>query len=162
MSESKVGKQGGDGGDKATEFTPITSQDDLNRVVGERVARERAKFSDYDELKAAADRLAEIEEANKSEDQKRADAVAAAEARASEAEAKALRREVALEHSLTADDAVLLDAITDETAMRSLAERLAKPATDKPSNSAPNVGTGTPPAVDERMAFANRLVGRTN
>ncbi|UJQ87144.1 scaffolding protein [Arthrobacter phage BaileyBlu] len=36
------------------EFSPIESQDELNRIVSARVARERAKFADYDDLKAAA------------------------------------------------------------------------------------------------------------
>lgn len=46
------------------------TQDELNAIVGERVAKERAKLSDYEELKAKASRLDEIEEANKTELQK--------------------------------------------------------------------------------------------
>ena len=37
------------------------SQDDVNRIVQERLQRERDKFSDYDELKAAAERAQELE-----------------------------------------------------------------------------------------------------
>jgi len=55
---------------KQSEFTPITTQDDLDRVVGERLARERAKFADYGDLKAKAQRFDEIEEKNKTELQK--------------------------------------------------------------------------------------------
>ncbi|WNN93655.1 scaffolding protein [Arthrobacter phage CallinAllBarbz] len=36
------------------EFSPIESQDELNRIVSARVARERAKYADYDDLKATA------------------------------------------------------------------------------------------------------------
>lgn len=36
-------------------FTPITSQDDLERIIGNRLARERAKYSDYSELKKQAE-----------------------------------------------------------------------------------------------------------
>lgn len=35
------------------EFSPIESQDELNRIVSARVARERAKYADYDDLKAS-------------------------------------------------------------------------------------------------------------
>ena len=69
----------------------------------------------------AATRLAQIEDASKTEAQRAAEAQAAAEERAAEAEARALRRDVALEHSLTKDDAALLDGITDEDVMRALA-----------------------------------------
>ena len=82
------------------------------------------------EYKPAADKLAEIEEANKSEAQKAAERIAAAEQAAAAAEARALRREIALEHRLGKDDAALLDGMTDEDAMRRLAERLAKAATE--------------------------------
>lgn len=35
-------------------FDPITSQEDLDKIVGARLAREREKYADYDDLKAAA------------------------------------------------------------------------------------------------------------
>lgn len=37
------------------------SQDDVNRIVQERLQREREKYSDYDELKSAAERAQELE-----------------------------------------------------------------------------------------------------
>lgn len=77
------------------------------------------------ENKGAAERLAEIEEANKTAEQKAAERLAAAEKAASEAEAKVLRRDVALEHKLDPADAALLDNITDEAVLRALAARLA-------------------------------------
>lgn len=46
------------------------SQADVDNVVSERLKRERAKYSDYEELKAKAAKLDEIEEANKTELQK--------------------------------------------------------------------------------------------
>lgn len=133
-------------------FKPITSQDELNRIIGERV--KRAKPADYDDLKAKAARLDEIEQANKSEAEKAAERLAKAERTAKEAEARALRREVALEHKLSKDDAALLDSITDEDAMRRLAERLALGAEDraKKSNYVPREGANTTnkAASDER------------
>ena len=37
------------------------SQDDVNRIVQERLQREREKYSDYDDLKTAAERAQELE-----------------------------------------------------------------------------------------------------
>lgn len=48
----------GDGGDQ---FTPITSQADLDRVVQSRIARERSRFADYDQLKDKASKWDEHE-----------------------------------------------------------------------------------------------------
>lgn len=46
------------------------SQDEVNAIVGKRLAEEKAKFSDYEDLKAKAAKYDEAEEANKSELQK--------------------------------------------------------------------------------------------
>lgn len=45
-----------------TDFTPIESQEALDRIIGERLAREREKYSDYDDLKALAQNTATAEE----------------------------------------------------------------------------------------------------
>lgn len=109
----------------------------------------------------AAKRLAEIEQANKTEAEKVAERLAKAERAAAEAEARALRREVALEHKLSKDDAALLDSITDEDAMRALAVRLAQGADDraKKSNYVPKEGTSTQPGTDELAEFTRELFG---
>lgn len=51
-------------------FEPITSQEQLDRIVTNRLTRERAKFSDYEELKGKAARLDQLEAESKSELQK--------------------------------------------------------------------------------------------
>jgi septal ring factor EnvC (AmiA/AmiB activator) len=77
-------------------FKAPASQEELDRIIQARVARERKNIpTDYEELKAKAQKFAEWEEANKTEVQKTADRLAAAEKRATELEAKALRSEVA-------------------------------------------------------------------
>lgn len=110
----------------------------------------------------AATRLAEIEEANKSEADKATERLNKAEQRAAEAEAKALRREVALEHKLSKEDADLLDALTDEDAMRRFAERLATANEDeaaaekdkrKKNNVSPREGETPSSTVDARRAW---------
>ena len=74
---------------------PIASQEALDKIVQTRIARERAKFADYDEIKAKADKLAELEESQKTEAQKAQERLEAAEKRAAELESKATRAEVA-------------------------------------------------------------------
>lgn len=41
------------------------TQEQVDAMIGERLGRERAKYADYDELKAKADKFTKIEEANK-------------------------------------------------------------------------------------------------
>ena len=50
-----------------TEVGKTFTQDQLDHIVGERVAKERAKYGDYNDLKSAAQKLAEIEASKKSE-----------------------------------------------------------------------------------------------
>ena len=75
-------------GNNATSQTePKTfTQADLDRIVQERVNRERAKYEGFEELKAKAQKYDEQEEANKTELQK-------AQERATELEAKLKKRE---------------------------------------------------------------------
>jgi hypothetical protein len=61
-----AGVEGGTGGEDSG-WTPPATQDDLNRIIKERVDRERAKYSDYSDLKAKASKYAEFEESQKSE-----------------------------------------------------------------------------------------------
>ena len=49
----------------------------MNSIVNDRLKRERAKYEDYEELKAKASKLDELEEANKTELQKAHDTVEA-------------------------------------------------------------------------------------
>lgn len=57
--------------------TKTFTQDEVNKIVGERLAREKAQFADYEDLKVKAARLDEIESANKSELEKATDKIAA-------------------------------------------------------------------------------------
>lgn len=47
-----TGAGGGDGG-----YTPPATQDDLNRIIQDRIARERDKFKDYDTIRTELDTL---------------------------------------------------------------------------------------------------------
>jgi hypothetical protein len=96
-----------DDGTKPPEKT--LTQADVDRVVADRLARERQKFADYDDVKAKAARLDEIEAANATEAEKLAAKADAAEKLAAAATARAVKAEVkALSDSFAdRDDAVL-------------------------------------------------------
>lgn len=87
------------------------------------------------ENKTAAERLAELEEASKTEAEKVADRAAKAEQRASEAEARLLRLSVASEKAIPTDLHQFLTA-SDEEGLRSQADlllsRIAPPPTPPP------------------------------
>ena len=69
---------------------PTFKQADVDRIVGERLTRERAKFADYDELKKFHD---ESEAARKTETEKLTEKAAKAEARAKDTLAQMLQAE---------------------------------------------------------------------
>jgi hypothetical protein len=56
--------------ENAGEETKTFTQAELDKIVGDRLSRERSKYADYESLKEKAARLDEMEEANKSELQK--------------------------------------------------------------------------------------------
>lgn len=74
------------GSEKASEFAPITTQADLDRIIGDRLARERSKYGDYDELKSKAAQFDELEEAKKTELEKVQAKLAKAEAKVADFE----------------------------------------------------------------------------
>lgn len=55
---------------KTPEGGKTFTQEELEQIIGERLARERMKFEDYEDLKAKADKFDEIEENSKTELQK--------------------------------------------------------------------------------------------
>ena len=91
----------------APAFTPPATQADLDRSIGERVARERAKYGDYGDLKAKAAKFDEAEAASKSELQKATERAEAAEKKVSEFESRqqvtAWAKQVSKETGVPAD-----------------------------------------------------------
>ncbi len=130
----------------ADEFTAITSQDDLNKVITERLTRERAKFADYKDLKAKATKLDEIEQANQTEAEKAAKRIAELEADLSSTRHSSTRLKIAAEHGITdADDIDLFLTGTDEETLTKQAKRLADREADrkKNGNHVPREGAST-------------------
>lgn len=135
------GEQGGGGEPKpapkpepkAGTFT-AEQQAEVNRIVQERVQRVEAKYADYADLKAAADGAKTVE-------QKLADL----EAKHAEAEARALRSDIATRHGISAEDRDLFLTGSDEAALEAQAKRLAERIADqkKNGNRAPKEGGTT-------------------
>lgn len=91
------------GEQNSPQFEAITSQEDLDRIIQTRLERERKKFADYDEAKAAQARLAELEEANKTAEQKQQEALAKAERELNELRTAKARAEVAAAKGVPAE-----------------------------------------------------------
>lgn len=118
---------------KAGTFT-AEQQAEVNRIVQERVQRVEAKYADYDALKSAADGAKTVE-------QKLADL----ESKHAEAEARALRSDIATKHGISAEDRDLFLTGSDEAALTAQAKRLADRVADqkKNGNRAPREGDTT-------------------
>lgn len=63
------------------------TQEEVNALMGDLRKKERAKFSNYEEYKAAADELAKLKEKNKTELEKATERAEAAEAKLAERDA---------------------------------------------------------------------------
>jgi hypothetical protein len=125
----------------AAGFAAPVSQEDLDRIIGERLARERSKFADYSDLKAKAEQFDALEEKNKTELQKALDRAAAAEALAADASAKALRSEIAAAKNVPVD---LLSGATKEELEAAADKLIAFRGEQTPGPKAPYVPAVTP------------------
>lgn len=114
-----------------SEFKPITTQEEFDAAIKERLSREKAKYSDYDKLKS---RVTELETENvglkstiEATNQSKADADKQLEGLRHQIagyETASLRTRVALQYGLPYDLADRLQG-TDEDSFKADAERLA-------------------------------------
>lgn len=100
--------------EKAPAFEAITSQEQLNAVLADRLKRERAKYGDYSDLKAKAARLDEIEQAAKSDLEKATEANAKLTAELEALKLNQLRTEIAVSKGLDPASARFLTGTTQE------------------------------------------------
>ncbi len=127
----------------------------------EKLRKESAKYRTEAKANAdAAKRLAEIEEAQKTEAERTADKLRELEAQRDGAVQEALRFKVASKFGINDEDVDLFLTGTDEETLTKQAERLAQRTSDKKKqgNHVPREGT-TPrePAEDEMRAFTRQL-----
>ncbi len=140
-----------EGGEQKQEQT--FTQADVDKIVRDRLTQQaKNKFGDYDELKTKADGAKSVEQK-----------LAELEAKHAEAEARALRSDIAARHGLSAEDRDLFLTGSDETALEAQASRLAARTVEqkKSGNVARNEGdtktTGN--ANGDELEFVSRLFG---
>nr|DAR03583.1 MAG TPA: major capsid protein [Caudoviricetes sp.] len=114
-----------------SEFKPITTQEEFDAAIKERLSREKAKYSDYDQLKS---RVTELETENvglkstiEANNQSKADAdnqLEKMQSQIADYETASLRTRIALQHGLPYDLADRLQG-TDEESLKADAERMA-------------------------------------
>jgi len=143
-------------------FRPITTQEELSkllaeqdRVIGIRVERERAKYADYDDIKAKAAEFDKATEAQKSEQQRLEERAAKAEQDAQNAQIENARMRVALEKGLTPSQAKRLVGSTEAELAADADELLAdlkpgRPEGDVGQGARPQAG----PSIDQQIAAA--------
>lgn len=91
------------------DFEPITTRDALQKIIDSRLGRIKQQYSDYDALKAKAAEFDKLQDQSKSELQKMADRIAAAEN-----ELKAERRN-AMKATVSAAKGVPASALIGDT-----------------------------------------------
>lgn len=152
------------------EFTAITTQADLDKIIGERVARERGKYLDYEDLKTKAAEFDKLADANKSEIEKANERASAAEAEVAAMPAKVaeqLKTHLVALHEISAEDAELFLTATDPELLLKQVSRLiaGSEARQQAGNYAPNEGgshTNSPGYGDGMRSFARDLFARAN
>lgn len=138
------------------------TQSEMDAILGDRLKRERAKYADYNDLKAKAAKFDEAEAASKSELEKAVERAEKAEKALADikaaAEVAALRAEVAREKSV---DAELLRGTTREE-LEEHADAIKAFAGNAPKfGSVPDFGEAKPPAGKKGTAelFADAVNG---
>ena len=148
----------------ADEFKPITSQDDLNRIIGERVKRATSKYADYQDVAAKAAEFDKLQAANQTEAEKAAGRIAELEAELTGVRSETTRLRIASEHGITdADDIALFLTGTDEETLTKQAKRLADRDADRKKAHVVSGEGKTPNAASgeaDRRAFVRQLTGR--
>jgi hypothetical protein len=176
----------GDTGAEPNRFTPPATQEELDRIIGDRLARDRARFADYGDLKAKAKRLEEIEAANATDleravkaarEEGRAEVLSAANQRTLNAEARALAAAAKFRNPVLAVRAIDLgdvrvaeDGTVDAAAIKTRLAELASaepylvddgtvtPGRPKPDDAQGQPG-GNPDRAAEGVAEARRRFG---
>jgi hypothetical protein len=149
----------------ADEFEPITSQDDLNRIVGKLRAEERRKasekFADYKDLQTKAAEFDKLQQANQTEAEKVQARIAELEQNLQSTRLDALRRKVAGDHKITdQDDIDLFLTGSDEETLTRQAKRLADRDADRKKNGNHVPREGNNPSSDDGgddRAFVRQL-----
>jgi hypothetical protein len=110
------------------------TQEELDRIVGDRLARERQKYDGFDDLKAKADRFDELQRSQQTDLERLTGERDTFKTTAEQTEAENLRLRVAVEKGLVGDRAWVAERLTGSTKEEmeadadQLLERLQPPA----------------------------------
>lgn len=114
----------GDGGEPKPAEGRTFTQAELDQIITDRLAQQaKNKFGDYAELKAKADGAKTVEQK-----------LAELETKHAEAEARALRSNIATKHGISAEDRDLFLTGSDEASLEAQAKRLAERNADQKKN----------------------------
>ena len=131
------------------------TQAQVDAIVAERLGREKAKFADYDTIKAKADKYDAAEEANKTELQKAVDKAAKLQKQLDDIkrsqEQTALRAKVAADMKLPAGLTEFLTA-ADEDGCKAQAQKLLDQIKPGSYPEVPDGGEPAPPAATGKDA----------
>lgn len=145
-----------------SEFKVIETQEELDAIVKARIARERKKYQDYDQLKTRVEEL-ETEKSSlqtalndaKSNTDSYTEEISTLKNQIADYETANLRTKVALQYGLPIDLADRLQG-DDEDGLKVDAERLA--SFIKPSQPQPPAKSNEPAEIDEKTAALKQVV----
>ena len=132
-------------------FEAITSQEQLDKILSKRLERERAKYSDYEELKKAAAEAAD----SRSEVEKLHDRVKELEQERHQSAIEAAKAKAASEYGVPADLLVGDDTDAIEAHAKRLAEYVAAQA---PSTGAYVKNVGRDEGESSAESYARRML----
>lgn len=121
----------------ADKFTPITSQEQLNTVISERI--ERAKktavepFGDYDDLKTKAAEFDKVQDQSKSAEQKHSEALAGMQKRLDDSESATTRARIQAKYKISDEHAERFLTASNGEALETQAKDLAEILIDRKS-----------------------------
>jgi len=107
------------------EWTPPASQEEFNRIIADRVKREREKYADYDDLKAKAKLVDDAEQAKKSAVEKLTDRINALEAELGASRQEATKARIQAKYKVSDEDAELFLTAGDAEGLEKQAKALA-------------------------------------
>ena len=136
------------------------TQAELDQIVKDRIGRERGKYSDYDDLKAKAQRLAELEDASKSDLEKLTGERDTLKGRAETAESKLARFDAAAKAGLDIKHAGRIQGSTPEE-MEADAKALAEEFKANASTTFDGGARGGGDEPTDMNTLMRRAAGRT-
>ncbi|PZG20606.1 capsid assembly scaffolding protein Gp46 family protein [Nonomuraea aridisoli] len=138
-----AGNNGGQGNQPPATFT----QADVDRIVSERLGRERTKYADYDDLKSKAAKYDELSQSQKTEAQRQQEQLEEALGRATRTEVDLWKERAARKHGLDDELMAFLTGETEQEVLdraKTLADKLKQSADDEQSDERRPGGRRTP------------------